>query len=276
MFNPKLGLFSFSGASRLLAAAAFALLAGCASTPPQPSAPGGEPQEESDSDAGSGDVQAIAPEPENRSAYPDQELTENLLYNYLFAEIALQRGNVALAAQAYVDLAKRTRDPRIARRATEVASFAGMNNAAIDAATIWHEADPDSTRALEALAGRLVAVGRYDEALPYLKGLLAGPGGDPVNRFALLPRMLATAQDKQAALRLTQSLAADHPKLPEANFAVARMATNAGDDRLALDEIRKARRLRPDSEQAVFLEAQHIQKTFGDEGAPGPAQESQK
>jgi len=117
MFNPKLGLSSFSGASRLLAAAAFALLAGCASNPPQASSPGGEPQEESDSDTGSGDAQAIAPDPENRSAYPNQELTENLLYNYLFAEIALQRGNVALAAQAYVDLAKRTRDPRIARRA---------------------------------------------------------------------------------------------------------------------------------------------------------------
>src|SRR5882672_7209294 len=267
MLNPQLGLFSFSGASRLLAAAAFALFAGCASAPPQAGSPGGEPQEESDSDAGSGDAQAIAPDPENRSAYPDQELTENLLYNYLFAEIALQRGNVALAAQAYVDLAKRTRDPRIARRATEVASFAGMNNAAIDAATIWHEADPDSTRALEALAGRLVAVGRYDEAVPYLKELLAGPNGDAANRFALLPRMLATAQDKQAALRLTQNLAAEYPKLPEANFAVARMATNAGDDRLALDEIRKARRLRPESEPAVLIEAQLLQKTSMDQAA---------
>src|SRR5258708_1222156 len=98
MLNPQLGLFSFSGASRLLVAAAFALFAGCASPPPQAGSPGGEPQEESDSDGASGDVQAIAPEPENRSAYPNQDLTENLLYNYLFAEIALQRGNVALAA----------------------------------------------------------------------------------------------------------------------------------------------------------------------------------
>ena len=204
MFNSQAVLPSLSGVLRLVAAAAFALVAGCAANPPQPGSPGGEAQEESDSDLSSGETPAIASEPENRSTYPDQELTENLLYEYLLAEIAVQRGNVALSAQAYVDLAKRTRDPRIARRATEVALFARMNNAAIEAATIWHEADPGSTRALEVLAGMLVSVGRYDEALPRLKELLASSTGDPASRFTLLPRMLANAQDKQAALRCVQ------------------------------------------------------------------------
>ncbi|HET7765495.1 MAG TPA: tetratricopeptide repeat protein [Burkholderiales bacterium] len=267
MLNSQVVFCPVAGVTRFVAALAFVALAGCAANPPQPSAAGEEAQEQSDSDANSGDSPAMAPEPENHSTYPNQDLTENLLYEYLLAEIAVQRGNVALGAQAYVDLAKRTRDPRIARRATEVALFARMNNAAIEAATIWHEADPDSTRALEALAGMLVSVGRYDEALPRLKELLAMPGSDPASRFTLFPRMLANAQDKQAALRLTQKLAADHPDVPEANFAVARMATAAGDDRLALDEVRKARRLRPDSESAVLFEAQLLQKTSADQAA---------
>jgi tetratricopeptide (TPR) repeat protein len=252
--------------SLFAAAAAFALLSACASNPQSPGAAEEEGAQDSDSDL-NGDVPAIASEPEDRSAYPNQDLTENLLYEYLLAEISVQRGNVALAAQAYVDLAKRTRDPRIARRATEVALYARMNNAAIEAATIWHETDPASTRALEALAGMLVSVGRYDEALPRLKELLGGSTGDPASRIALLPRMLANAQDKGAALRLTQSLAADYPKLPEAHYAVARMATNAGDDRIALDEVRAARRLRPDWEAAVLLEAQLLQKTSTDQAA---------
>jgi tetratricopeptide (TPR) repeat protein len=267
MFSPRLAFPSLSDVSRLVAAAAFALLAACAANPPQPGSPGQEAQEESDSELNSGDVQAAAPEPENRSAYPNQELTENLLYEYLLAEIAGQSGHVALSAQAYVDLARRTRDPRIARRATEVALYARMNNAAIEAATIWHEADPASTRALQALAGMLVASGRYEEALPRLRELLAGASGDPASGFTQLTRTLASAQDKQAALKLTQSLAADHPKVPEAHYAVARMATSAGDDRLALDEIRKARQLRPDWEAAVLLEAQLLQKTSVDQAA---------
>ncbi|HVQ61644.1 MAG TPA: tetratricopeptide repeat protein [Burkholderiales bacterium] len=259
MLNPQLASSPF--VLRLIVAAAFALIAGCASTPPQPGAPGEEAQEESDPDLSPGDASAIAPESENRATYPNQELTEALLYEYLLAEIAGQRGSVALSAQAYVDLAKRTRDPRIARRATEIALYARMNNAAIEAATVWHEADPSSTRALQALAGMLVSMGRYDEALPRLKELLAGSASDTATGFTQITRTLANAQDKQAALKLTQNLAADYPQVPEAHFAVARMAANAGEDRLAIDEVRKARQLRPDSEAAVLLEAQLLQKT---------------
>src|SRR5882672_2363352 len=114
MLNPKSLLPIRVGALRLFAAMAFVVIAGCAVTPPQPAAAGEEPQDESDADAPVGETQALAPEPEDRSALPNQELTENLLYEILLAEIAIQRGNAALSAQAYVDLAKRTRDPRIA------------------------------------------------------------------------------------------------------------------------------------------------------------------
>jgi len=253
------------GVLRLVAAMAFVVFAGCVATPSQPSAAGEE--DESDADAPAGDAQPFAPEPVDRSALPNQELTEGLLYEFLLAEIAGQRGNLALSAQAYVDLAKRTRDPRIARRATEVALYARMNNAAIDAASIWHETEPGSTRPLQALAGLLVAAGRYDEALPNLKKLLAGSAGDPANGFTQLTRTLANAQDKQAALKLVRSLAADYPKLAEAHLAVAQAAVNAGDERAALEEARKAGQLRPDWEAAVLFEAQLLQKVSVDQAA---------
>lgn len=263
MPTPKLVL----SLSRVFAAVVFlALLVGCSTNPPQAGAAAEEAQDESD-DQAPGDVQATAPEPEDRSVYPKQDLTENLLYEYLLAEIAGQRGNVALSAQAYVDLAKRTRDPRIARRATEIALYARMNNAAIEAATIWHETDPSSTRALQALAGMLVSVGRYDEALPRLKELLAGSPSETASGFTQLTRTLAGAQDKLAALRLTQSLAAGYPKLPEAHYAIARVAVSAGDDRTALEAIRTARQLRPDWEAVVLLEAQIVQKTSVDQAS---------
>src|SRR5437899_1498262 len=253
-------------ALRLLAAMAFAVFAGCAATPPAAAVE--EVQDESDADAPASEAQALAPEAVDRSALPNQELTENLLYEFLLAEIAIQRGNATLSAQAYVDLAKRTRDPRIARVATKfAASTARSNNAAIDAATVWHETEPGSTRALEAHAGLLVAAGRYDEALPNLKKLLTGSANDPANGFTQLTRTLANAQDKQAALKLVRSLAADYPKLAEAHFAVARAAVNAGDERVALEEARKAGQLRPDWDAAVLLEAQLLQKASADQAA---------
>src|SRR5258707_13776308 len=162
----------------LFAGAAFAGLAGCAATPPQPSAAPDEAQDESDAAAPAGEAQAPAPETVDRSALPNQELTENLLYEFLLADIAGQRGNASLSAQAYVDLAKRTRDPRIARRATEVALYARMNNAAVEAATVWHETEPGSTRPPQALAGLLVAARRHDAALRSLKKLPARSADD--------------------------------------------------------------------------------------------------
>jgi len=268
MLGPHSQLPIRAAALRLSAAMAFVVFAGCAATPPQQATAGEEAQDESDADAPVGEAQPLAPEAVDRSALPNQELTENLLYEFLLAEIAVQRGNAALSAQAYVDLAKRTRDPRIARRATEVAAlYARMNNAAIESATVWHETEPGSVRALEALAGLLVAAGRYDEALPNLRKLLAGSANDPANGFTQLARTLASAKDKQAALKLVHSLAADYPKLAESHLAVARAAVNAGDERVALEEARKAGQLRPDWDTPVLLEAQLLQKASVDEAA---------
>jgi len=266
MLGPHRQLPIRVAALRLFAALAFVAFAGCAATPPQQAAAGEEAQEESEADP-AGEAQALAPEAVDRTALPNQELTENLLYEFLLAEVAGQRGNAALSAQAYVDLAKRTRDPRIARRATEVALYARMNNAAIESATVWHETEPGSTRPLQALAGLLVAAGRYDEALPNLRKLLASSANDPANGFTQLTRTLANAQDKQAALKLVHSLAADYPKLAESHLAVARAAVNAGDERLALEEARKAGQLRPDWEAPALLEAQLLQKASVDQAA---------
>ena len=181
---------------------AAAILVGCAAIPGDPAVSDGESESED-----AGETQASAQEPEIRSPLPKLELTESVLYEYLLAEIASQRGSMGLSAQAYVDLARRTRDPRIARRATEIALYARMNGAAIDAARIWYESDPESERPLQALAGLLVAGGSYSEALPYLRKLLAGSSAGAESGFTQLTRSLAGAQDKRAALALVQELA---------------------------------------------------------------------
>lgn len=196
---------------------------------------------------------------------PKQDLTETILYEFLLAEIAGQRGNVGLAAQAYADIAKRTRDPRIARRATEVAIYARMQSTAIESARIWHETEPGSARALQVFTGLLLNAGRLDESLPYLRKLLASEGKGIGDAFLQINRSFANTQDKAAVLRVVKLLADDHPALPEARFAIAQAALAAGDTELALAETRRAQAIKPDWEQAVLLEAQILQRTSGDQ-----------
>src|SRR5256714_3840778 len=107
---------------------------------------------------------------------PSSDLNEPMLYEFLLGEIALQRGDNALAAQTFLDLAKRTRDSRVARRAVEIANQSRMPELALEAAKTWHELDPSSSHALQVVAALLVSAKRVDDALPYLEKLLSTEG----------------------------------------------------------------------------------------------------
>jgi Flp pilus assembly protein TadD len=188
------------------------------------------------------------------------DLNEPMLYEFLLGEIALQRGDLPLAAQTFLDLARRTSDPRVARRAVEIANQARLPELALDAARTWQELDPGSPQALQVLAALLVANKRAEEALPHLEKLLASEGMNPENGFMQLNRLLAANPDKAANLRVVRTLASKYPKLPQAHFAVAQAAAAAGDDDAALAAVRRAAALRPDWELAALLEAQILQR----------------
>ena len=72
---------------------------------------------------GAGGAASAASGEATESSLPAQALTPRTLYHFLLAEIAGARGQVGLSAQLYLDLARSTRDPRIARRATEIAMY---------------------------------------------------------------------------------------------------------------------------------------------------------
>ena len=61
--------------------------------------------------------------PALREAAPpgESKLSADVLYRILVGDIALQRGDAALAARAYFEAARDAQEPRLARRATEVA-----------------------------------------------------------------------------------------------------------------------------------------------------------
>ncbi len=193
---------------------------------------------------------------------PTQDLSEEVLYAFLFGEVALQRGSPGLAAQTYLDLARQTRDPRIARRAVEIANYARMPDFALEAARIWHEADAQSPQALQMVTALLVSARRVDEAEPFLAKLLTARGSNLPNGFMQLNRLLAGNPDKSANLRVVRRLAEPYATLPQAVFAVAQAAYAAGDDDLALREIRRASALQPDWEFAPIFESQVLQKKF--------------
>ncbi len=196
----------------------------------------------------------------NQSSLPMQELTAPILFDFLLAETALQRGYPEIAINNYLKLAQTTRDPRIAQRATEIALRLRQPFAAENAVSLWTELDPGSTNAHQAAAALLVNMDRLDEARPHLKMLLASEENEVDQAFMQLNKLLANNPNKIESLKLIQQLAEPYPDLPAAHFAVSQAAWLASQYEIALDAMRQALKIRPDWEMAAVYQGQILQR----------------
>ena len=182
-----------------------AALAACAQQPPR-AVPEETPV------PGAAPPRAVVGKPETRRpVLPEVELSEELLFKMMLAEVALQRGQPHIAVQTYLELARETRDPRVAQRATEVAWNARFSSAALEAAGIWLQVDPGSAQARQVIAALLVNQARIADAQPHLEKWLA-TGRDSVGQsFLQLSTLLARHKDKPEVLKLMQALAQPYP-----------------------------------------------------------------
>ncbi len=179
------------------------------------------------------------------------------VYKYLLGEIAGQRGDVSLASQLFLDLAKKTRDPRLADRATRAALYANQSAIALQAANLWVELDPNSQDAQQLASQLLVASGNLKQAKPHIQKLLTAEKTRATG-FLYLNTLLSNQNDKTEVLNALQEFAAPYPKLPEAHYAVAQAAILAGKLELAKTELATADKLRPGWESGAQLHGQVI------------------
>lgn len=199
------------------------------------------------------------------------ELSPELMYRLLVAEIALQRGQPALAARAYYEAAREGRTPFLARRATEIGLATRQRAIALQSARLWIEIDPDAERPKQVVTA-LAAAGNdsVPEASVASTGLesqlqrlladaaLKGPALGEA--FLQLNRLLAQELDRPATLKLVQTLAAPYDSVPEAHFAIALAAYNTGAADMgttagAIKEVDRALALNPGWDRAVLLKA---------------------
>jgi tetratricopeptide (TPR) repeat protein len=218
--------------------------------------------------------------PAGPGARSPEELSADLFYRLLLGDVALQRGDAALAARAYLDAARESQDVRIAKRATEIALSARQRSLAQEAAKLWSSLDPAADRPKQVLAALANANDRDalvepsgDEDLKLrLSKLLADTaisGGGVGDAFLQINRLFSQQSDKKAVYKLIKELAQPYPSSPEAHFAVALAGLNAGIDDMAiasaaLAEVDRALELRPDWERAALLKAELINKRSTD------------
>lgn len=199
--------------------------------------------------------------PEKADRLPKLELTGQILYQFLLAEMAAQRGQFALSASAYLELATSTRDPRIVRRAAEIAFHARQYDAALEAARLWQNLEPESQQAKQMLATLLLASGRLDElAASLAHDLAAGTPQSVGPALVKIIRAFVRYPDKVAIRSLLDRITRPYLDLAEARFARAQAAYGVGDADSARHEIDLALEQRPDWEMAALFKAELMPK----------------
>jgi tetratricopeptide (TPR) repeat protein len=108
----------------------------------------------------------------SKSEFPDQDLTPDLLYDLMLAEIALQRKEYELAFNKYYEAAKKTKDSRLAKKATRATLFSKNDKQTFKAVKLWSELQPENIDVQQIYASSLINKKKDDEAITYLRRLV--------------------------------------------------------------------------------------------------------
>ncbi|KVU43479.1 hypothetical protein WK68_08850 [Burkholderia ubonensis] len=195
--------------------------------------------------------------PDEKKNLPSVPLTSQIVYQVLAAEVALQRNQPAPAFQTYLALARDTRDPRMAQRATEIALAAQSPADALSAANLWRQYAPDSNRASQVDAALLVLAGKPADAQPMLARELARATGDTRGPAILaLQALLARGADRVGGLAVLRDMLKNDMNRPEAQLAIARQQLAVDDKDGAAQSLQQALQIRPDYLPAALMLSQ--------------------
>ncbi len=215
---------------------------------------------------------------QNASASPPATINDRaVVLGILAAEFSLQSGDVAAAANTYYEVAKRSRDAKVAERAVDLLLRARRIEEAKEIVALWQEADTGSLRPLQiALALALTSADQL-RAMGAITAIATLP--DDVRGSAIMDaaRQLALFRDRDFAVKLASVFTQQLPKLPESHYALAVASTGNENKRVgeALLAIDQALKLKPNWPQAVAVKSRLLLArgpvATGVESSPGAA-----
>ena len=206
-------------------------------------------------DAGSTD-QAVNP-PED----VDKEAT--LVYQILLGEIAHQRGDIHLSAEAFYRAAKETRDKALVKRATTMAIAAKQYDMAQDLSRIWAEEMPDDPIGHDTLGLLLLEKGEIQQAIKHLTQSVSLRKNQQAAALQRVAEIISSRKSVSAAQKVVamQAIAARYPKSADAQYSLAYVALLANDRDAAMRAVNKALKMRPGWQEAALIKLRLLEES---------------
>jgi len=199
----------------------------------------------------------------------ETDVPPHLIYKLLVAEIAGQRGEMDMAVKNYLEVAQETRDPKVAARATQVATYAKDMDSALAASILWVDVDSENAEAHRSLASAYIRMARPIDAVKHYEKMLTllHDPENPGHGFSVISSTLAREPDRELAMSVMDKLVEPRQDNPYALFAYAHLAMRQARFELALESLDKALVVKPDWASAVILRS----RILAMQGARGEA-----
>ena len=220
----------------LLLVIALILLGGCTSQSVKESAPKKTDASSAAVDA-SAEAEASAvnasiaeskvPKRPRPSDYPVAPFPKDALYQLLVAEVAGYRGEYSTALEKYVDMALKTRDAGVAKRAAMLAVYLKRYEEALTTSKIWVEQEPDSIEARRYLSEQLLRIGDMEQAIVHMEAI-KNLGG--LANFESFAYSAANMDDKgrEVLLEAMSRMLAEYPGDEQLMFSKAVLLEQSG------------------------------------------------
>lgn len=203
----------------------------------------------------------------------NSKLDAALFYQLLIGEMELRSGEAGTAYQVLLDAARKSKDPQLFRRATDIALQGRAGDQALAAAIAWRTALPTSIEAHRYVIQLLVILNRVPETSEVMRSLLnVTPAPELVAQINGLPRFFSRAADRGVAAKtMEQALRpfAGSANAPTVQNAVAvtqgRILLMSGDAAGALALAQRANAQDPNAEAPALLALEMMPGTLGAE-----------
>jgi tetratricopeptide (TPR) repeat protein len=192
-------------------------------------------------------------QPSQAAAQPRVVSEPQIIFQILASELALQQGNVALAAATYLGVAEQTQDAAAAERATQLALALRAPAQALAAAKIWLAAKPDEANAQETVDALSLLLGfDHDLGDSLLKRRQTITTADQLDAFyERLSGLIIRSPDPRRALSLLTRVSAQEPDHTKLLYTKAMLHEKLKEHALAEASLRTLIRRTPDDAHAL-------------------------
>ena len=197
------------------------------------------------------------------SKRPIIELSKDILFKIIVAEVAAQRGKIETSTKYYLDLARVTLDPAIIERATRIAVYARNDEASYEAAKLWVDIEPKNPDPHQVLTVMYLRQNNLDEALQHLEVILEVSDGDFDQKLWMVANFLGSEKDKSMVIRLMERLMTNHMNDVDALYTYAHVSSRIGDIERAESLFERILELKPENEAATMAYV-YLLKSKGD------------